>query len=138
MKTNRFQQGFSLLEILVAFSILAFSLGIVLKIFSSSLRTATVAEDYTLAIEIAESLLAKTGTETKLALGEQTGETEPHFKWSVNVIPIALAVSPQLPEALAKRVVQVNVQVQWGDENHPRSLDLSTLKLLSTHDDTKI
>ncbi|MCK5871590.1 MAG: type II secretion system protein [Methylococcales bacterium] len=137
MKTNRFQQGFSLLEILVAFSILAFSLGIVLKIFSSSLRTATVAEDYTLAIEIAESLLAKTGTEKKLTLGEQSGDIEPHFKWKVNVSPITLAISPQLPEALAKQVVKVNVQVQWGAENHPRSLDLSTLKILPTHDDAE-
>ena len=137
MKTKKFQQGFSLLEILVAFSILAFSLGIVLKIFSSSLRTATVAEDYTLAIEIAESLLAKTGTETKLAVGEQSGETKPYFNWKVNVSPIALAISSQLPEPLSKRVVKVNVQVQWGDENHPRSLDLSTLKILPTHDDVE-
>ncbi|MCK5897793.1 MAG: type II secretion system protein [Methylococcales bacterium] len=136
MKTKKFQQGFSLLEILVAFSILAFSLGIVLKIFSSSLRTATVAEDYTLAIEIAESLLAKTGTEKKLALGEQAGETDPHFTWQINVIPIALDISPQLPEGLAKRVVQVTVHVQWGDEKQPRSLDLSTLKVLAFTDES--
>ena len=43
------QKGFSLLEILIAFSILAISLGILLKIFSAGINTAVVAEDYTVA-----------------------------------------------------------------------------------------
>ena len=55
------QAGFSLLEMLVAFTILAFSLVVILRIFSSGIGTAVTAEEYTAAVQIAESLLAKTG-----------------------------------------------------------------------------
>ena len=57
------QQGFSLLEILIAFSILALSLGILLKIFSAGVNTAIIAENYTTAVQLSESLMAKVGIE---------------------------------------------------------------------------
>lgn len=60
------ERGFSLLEILIAFSILAVSLGILLKIFSTGVTTARVADDYTNAVQIANNLIAKTGVETPL------------------------------------------------------------------------
>ncbi len=129
MKDNVKQQGFSLLEILVAFSILALSLGIILKIFSSGLQTAALAEDYTLAVEIAGSLLAKTGEEHILELGENSGQENERFNWLVQIISIDLDINSQLPESLAERVVQVKVTVSWGDKN-PRSINLTTLKLI--------
>ncbi len=124
------QQGFSLLEILVAFSILALSLGIILKIFSAGLQTASLAENYTLAIEIAESLLAETGEEEKLALGESSGQKNEYFNWTVQTTAMELDISPQLPQPLAEQIVQVKVIVSWGDENNPRSINLTTLKLM--------
>ena len=124
------QQGFSLLEILVAFSILALSLGIILKIFSAGLQTASLAENYTLAVEIAESLLARTGEEESLTLGESNGQENEYFNWTVQISAIELDVSSELPVSLAEQIVQVKVIVSWGDENNPRSINLTTLKLM--------
>ena len=42
---RRAERGFSLLEILVAFSILALSLGVFMQIFSASLRNADITRD---------------------------------------------------------------------------------------------
>ncbi|MDD1617738.1 MAG: type II secretion system GspH family protein, partial [Methylococcaceae bacterium] len=69
------QRGFSLLEILIAFSILAVSLSILLNIFASGVNNAGVAEDYTTAVQVAESLMAKTGVETPLQTGQTDGIT---------------------------------------------------------------
>ena len=76
-------KGFSLLEILVAFTIMAVSLGIVLKIFSSGVNTAIISEDYIIATQIAESLMAKTGIEEPLSIGEKSGTEGDKYQWRV-------------------------------------------------------
>jgi general secretion pathway protein I len=85
------QQGFSLLEILIAFSILALSLGILLKIFSGGVNTAVVAEDYTIAVQIAESLIAKTGSEIPLKDHQSSGDENKKYHWSLSISPFFLS-----------------------------------------------
>lgn len=58
---RKFQQGFSLLEILFAFSILSIMLGILLRIFSGGVRVAEITGNYAEAVQIAESLMATVG-----------------------------------------------------------------------------
>lgn len=84
------QQGFSLLEILIAFSILALSLGILLKIFSGGVNTAMVAEDYTIAVQIAESLIAKTGSEIPLKNHQSNGDENQKYHWSLAISQFSL------------------------------------------------
>ncbi|MDD5274557.1 MAG: prepilin-type N-terminal cleavage/methylation domain-containing protein [Methylovulum sp.] len=123
------QQGFSLLELLIAFSILALSLSILLKIFSSGVNTAIVAEDYTVAVQIAESLMAKAGVETPLRVGQISGEENGNYHWLVETNPYQFN-----PEGLALptkvEFFKVNVTVSWGDGNE-RQLELSTIKLVN-------
>jgi general secretion pathway protein I len=129
LKTNK-QKGFSLLEILIAFSILALSLGILLKIFSAGVNTAVVAEDYTAAVQIAESLMAKTGVETSLQAGQDSGLENEKYHWLVEVSPFAF--NPENVDATAITAVlfKVKVIVSWGDDNADgRQVELTTLKL---------
>lgn len=118
-------KGFSLLEILVAFSILAISLGIVLKIFSSGVNTAIVAEEYTMATQIAESLMAKTGIETVLEEGSTSGVEADKYRWQV--------VMTQIPELIEDQgqsndFVAVRVTVEWGEEKSSRVVELKSVK----------
>jgi len=55
------QQGFSLIEILVAFVILAMSLTVIFRIFSGGLRNVALSEDYAQAVLVAESQLSAIG-----------------------------------------------------------------------------
>jgi len=126
------QQGFSLLEILIAFSILALSLGILLKIFSAGVNTAAVAEDYTAAVQIAESLMAKTGVETPLQAGQDSGLENEKYHWLVEVSPFEFNPENVDNTAINAVLFKVKVIVSWGDDNaNDRQVELTTLKLIN-------
>ncbi len=126
------QQGFSLLEILIAFSILALSLGILLKIFSAGVDTAEVAEDYTAAVQIAQSLMAKTGVETPLQADQSSGLENEKYHWLVEVIPFEFNPNNVDPTAITAALFKVKVSVSWGDDNSDdRQVRLTTLKLIN-------
>ncbi len=127
------QHGFSLLEMLIAFSILAVSLGIVLKIFSTGITTAQVADNYTMAAQIATNLMAKAGVETPLKISEELGVENNFYHWRVRVNPQTF-VSPELDlRGLPVELFNVNVLVWWGDDakTDDRVLELNTLKLVA-------
>lgn len=116
---------------IIAFSILAVSLGILLRIFSSGITTAQVADDYTNAVQIANNLLAKTGVEKPLKLGEELGEENDFYHWRVRVSQKTF-VSPELDlRGLPVELFNVNVLVWWGDDakTDDRVLELNTVKL---------
>ena len=124
------QQGFSLLEILIAFSILALSLGILLKIFSAGVNTALVAEDYSAAVQIAESLMAKTGVETPLQANQASGLENEKYHWLVEVSPFEFNPENVDTTAITAILFKVKVIVSWGDDNtNDRQVELTTLKL---------
>ena len=126
------QQGFSLLEILIAFSILALSLGILLKIFSAGVDTAVVAEDYTAAVQIAQSLMAKTGVETPLRADQSSGLENEKYHWLVEVSPFVFNPDNVEPTVITAVLFKVKVIVSWGDDNtNDRQVKLTTLKLIN-------
>ena len=130
MRQTKRQQGFSLLEILVAFAILTLALGILLKIFSGGVNSAGVAEEYSAAVQIAEGLMAKTGVETPLQAGVVSGQEDERYDWEVVVEPYY--ADTELPDLKAMNLLlfKVNVLVRWGQGNG-REIRLSTLKLTS-------
>ena len=135
-------KGFSLLEILVAFAIMAVALTIVLRIFGTGVNNAILSEEYTLAVQIAESLLAGAGVETPLELGETSGDVgKYHWRLTVNTVRLpvmntnnnqapAAAQNPSQPPIEPQPMFAVQAQVAWGDEGRElRSIEISNLKI---------
>ena len=105
-----------------------------LKIFSAGVNTAVVAEDYTAAVQIAESLMAKTGVETPLQAGQEAGVENEKYHWRVVVSPFAFNPENTDVTAITAILFKVKVTVTWGDDNthtNERQVELTTLKLVN-------
>jgi len=83
----RAERGFSLLEVLVAFAILALTLGVLLQIFSRAMNTTVLSEDYSRAVALAEAKLAGVGADIPLQPGVQSGDPVDGMDWIVNIEP---------------------------------------------------
>lgn len=140
----RRHSGFSLLEILVAFAIMAVALTIVLRIFGTGVNVAVNAEDYTGAVQIAESLLARAGVEFPLQAGKSAGIEGGKFDWEVTVTPVVVSLPRARPkfksqqqneESNPLQLMRVKVSVFWlGNGGNRRVVELSGLKLLQNLD----
>ncbi|MCQ8105035.1 type II secretion system GspH family protein [Methylomonas sp. SURF-2] len=131
-------KGFSLLEILVAFAIMAVALTIVLRIFGAGVNTAVISEEYNLAVQIAESLMARTGVETPLREGELSGLEGDKYAWTVGISPVPEPVAARARFQSAQnqavrpehKLMVVSVRVRWGDAaDKQRSVRLDGLKI---------
>ncbi len=125
----RSSDGFSLLEVLVAFSILALSLGVLMQLFSGGMRNTLVGASYSRAVDLAESTLALAGTEIPLQPGSHSGE-EKGLRWDLDIqvhIPEELQEPPAGIEAF-----RVSARVEWNVGGKARFFSLDTLRLAGT------
>ncbi len=123
------QSGFSLLEVLVAFSILALALGVLLQSFSTGMRGVTQSGLYSRATLLAESIFARAGRDKELSDGEYSGEVDDIFRWRVSLTPYE--TEDLDPRKLRLEPVAVTVEVEWDEGNRTPRIALSGLRLLA-------
>jgi general secretion pathway protein I len=116
--------GFTLIEVLVAFTILVASVSVAVVIFGNGLRVAGVVDEYARAIAVAESRLAELQVAETLLPGESSGAVADDMAWNVRIAPgyVGEARAEAKPDFF-----RIAVTVIWGGEGTPRSLILHTL-----------
>lgn len=127
-RADRWDRGFTLVEVLVAFTVAALLLGVLYQVFSTGLRSASAAADYSTAVLLAESALETVGTQETLAPGQMRERVDRKYDRRVVVRPRpdllpAYAVNP------AVIPYEVQVTVDWQNGRRPRSVSLTTLRL---------
>lgn len=112
------QSGFSLLEVLVAFSILALSMGVLMQIFSTGLRSTELSRDYALATSLSQSVLARAGADIPLQEGVQQGTHADKFRWTLSMRPmdesVQLGAGAATKQVTGVKLMEVTVRVEWG------------------------
>src|SRR5450759_5150233 len=97
-------EGFSLLEILVAFTLMALIVAVLMRVFSGGLQGAGLAEDYARATSLAESKLAGIGSEIPWKPGELNGTEAGKYRWKIAMQDYEdhAASSPPQPQTLMR------------------------------------
>ncbi len=127
MRSAGNQQGFSLLEVLVAFTILALTLGVLTQVFSRALNTAALSSNYGRATALAEAGLALVGIDIPLEPGTRAGETDDGLQWQVQVTPYP--AGDLLPGDLPLPAYVITSEVAWETARGNRRVSLFTLRL---------
>ena len=120
------EAGFTVIEIIVALAILALSLSVLFGVISDGLLRTNQAAKMEQAVSLAQSLLAKVGTELPVRQGLVAGEFADGFRWNVRMEPYGdNADRQQWPLDAYK----VSAEVIWGDRSREESVTVSTLRL---------
>jgi general secretion pathway protein I len=120
------EAGFTVVEVVVALTILALALGVLLNVMSNSVRQTGRAEAVAEAGSLAQSLLAKIGTELPLHDGQITGQSDHGFRWRVQIDAYGDGTNRREWPVAAHQVL---AEVLWSDGLQERSLVLTTLRL---------
>ena len=130
--TARPQQGFTLLEVIVAVVIAALCLAALSQVFATGVRAAGTSSDYMRAMTLAQSLLAGVGVEKATVDGSESGaSSDGRLTWTVTISPEPTdeAENPVKPPLELKRVIARVVAASPGvvTNNPGRTVELITL-----------
>ncbi|MEO8536296.1 MAG: prepilin-type N-terminal cleavage/methylation domain-containing protein, partial [Betaproteobacteria bacterium] len=129
--------GFSLLEVLVAFVIVALVVTALFRLFGGALGNASAADEWTRALLVAQSRLALAASAEPLREATDAGtDADGQIEWRTAVVPYVApdtGADPDLERAadgMPTRLYRVTVDVHFpGVAGRSRALSLTTLKL---------
>ncbi len=121
------QEGFTLIEVVVALFVLSVAVVAVLQLFGGGLRLARASGDHLSATLLASGKLAEL-TGEPLEAGTTEG-TEGDYRWSLRVAddPSLLPEEPDPANPNPVRLARVTVEVRWGRN---RLVELTTVRPL--------
>lgn len=127
-------RGYTLVEVIIAFAVLALALTLLLGTLSGATRQVRWADDAGRASLHAQSLIDQLGVGEALAPGRRQGDFENgRFHWQLDVSPWRDPARPpaddQPQDVAAPSLMAVSLHVAWGDAAN-QQLQVSTLRLV--------
>ncbi len=130
---SRSQSGFTLLEVVVAFVVLALITSVVFEVFSTWLARTSSLGERSQALAIAQSKLATVGLglEETVKEGEARGESaDRRYQWTLRIERYGADPEPGAPLQSTFSLYRAEARVKWlGAEGREHDLALSNLQL---------
>ena len=120
------QDGFTLLEILVALVLMAVGVTLILQLFSANLRNIFVSGNMTAIVVKAESRLREITSGRTLAEGAWNETTEEGYRLDVAIAEVLKDRTDNLPIKL----MEVNLTVYWREGWKEKSIRLKTIRMI--------
>lgn len=120
---RRRQQGFSLLEMVVAVAILGLALGALYQSVGGATRNVRADQRYAYAVELGRSLIADNSIVPLQGL-RRSGETSGGFAWELVATPVQ---RPRGSVLGGGQLQQLDVRVSWPDGTRRRQIRLSSV-----------
>lgn len=128
-------RGYTLIEVLVAFAVLALALTVLLGTLSGATRQVRWSDDSGRAALHARSLLAQAGVGEVLEAGRREGELDAgRYRWQLDVAPWEdpqQAAGP-LADPFGPRLMALRLTVEWGEGGPRERLQVESLRLVET------
>ena len=115
-----------MLEVLVALSIVAIAVTVVLQLFSADLRALSASEDYVSAVLKAEARMREVLDTEGLAERSWSEATRDGYRIDVAVSEVMQARTDDLPV----RLMKVDLTTRWFRGKKEKSLTLGTMKVI--------
>ena len=134
---SRGQRGYTLIEVVVAFALLAFAMTLLLGSLTNAMKQVRAASDFGRAALHAQSLLDQAGVGEMLEVGQRDGEIEGgRYRWEMNVAPFRdPSAPPRQPQVLgAPQLLQLELIMRWGKGGPRETLRLQSLRLMTPTD----
>ena len=121
------EQGFSLLEVVVALMIMAGGFLAVLNLFSGSVRSVDFSGQYLKAVTLANSKMNELEIQN-FTLDDSSGnfKNEENYRWEVDISPYDSDLNN---EESGIQLQKILLKVLWNDDGHTRNIELATLRL---------
>ncbi|MEW6740393.1 MAG: type IV pilus modification PilV family protein [Nitrospirota bacterium] len=111
------EKGFTLLEVIVAITVMGIGIVLIMQLFSGGLRSGKVSRDYTVAVVHAREKME----EMLINPLAGTGDFGDGYKWQTEVMPYSLTGEDF-------GVLKITVKVSWATLRKDRAIEIITLK----------
>ncbi len=126
--------GFTLLEVLLAFVVFALSFTLVMEILTGSMRNTVRAREYTEAALIAQSVMDQLGLDLPVEVGANYLGESGDYQWELNISQYEGGAenmhSVELSELTGIELLQIDLIISWGEPPRDKSNDFSTVRAM--------
>jgi general secretion pathway protein I len=129
-------RGFTLIETLVAISILAISLVVLMQLFSGGLKSSRLSDEYTRSIFHAREKMDEILLAGELTEGVIGGEFDDGFKWRAEALQLDIKEAKDV--RLPFRAFNIKVAVTWDAGGRERVFSISAIKLARPSKDNSL